>query len=153
MKDTSFARTFPPDRLQAAEAAAALAAPRRTTHGSCAWSLPSRGQALRQPQDGAANASSLRSIDGRPLANPLVEADDARLNGSLRSLARRVKGLNVMQSRPADALLQTEFYFSEKPVASLTPLPSDRTEAAPPRKTPDTARPRNAKPALQPQVA
>lgn len=153
MKDTSPARTFPPDRLQAAEAAAALSTPRRTTHGSCAWSLPSRGQSLRQPQDGSPSAASLRSIDGRPLANPLVEADDARLNGSLRSLARRVKGLNVMQTRTTESLLHTEFYFAEPPIASLTPLPSLRTEPAAQRKSPDASRPRAAKPALQPQVA
>lgn len=153
MKDTTFARTFPPDRLQAAEAAAALATPRRNTHGSCAWSLPSRGQALRQPQDGAVSAASLRSIDGRTLSNPLVEADDARLNGSLRSLARRVKGLNVMQARSADSHLQTDLYFAEQPIASLTNLPVFRAEPASQRKTPETSRPRTAKPAVQPQVA
>lgn len=151
MKDTTFARTFPLDRLQATET---VTAPRRNTHGSCAWSLPSRTQTLRQPQDGAAGAS-VRSIDGRTLTNPLVEAEDARLNGTLRSLARRVRGLNVMQSRPTESLLQTDFYFAESPViAAMTPLPATAHADAPvQRKAPAAPRARSIRRALQPQVA
>lgn len=153
MKDTMLTRTFPVDRLQTA----VTATPHRTTHGGCAWSLPSRYEStLRQPQDGAIPNGTLHSIDSidpvdatdaRPHSNRPVEAEDARLNGTLRSLARRVKGLNIMQYRPADPVLQTSLYFSEPAIASLTPLPSLRPE--PTRKAPNNARPRTA----QTQVA
>lgn len=114
MKDTSVSRTFlsgHPDAM-----------PQRTTHGSCAWSLPSRRETLRQPQDGAGPAAVARSMDGRMSGNPLLgveeaRADDARLSGNLRSLARRVTGLNVMQARPTESLLRAEAlpvrYFAE----------------------------------------
>ncbi len=103
MSDTTFARTFPSDRLQAT----AANLPRRTMHGSGGWTLPSHFGALRQPQDGALTSgvtngsSTVRPIDGRSYAS-VVEADDDRLNGSLRSLACRVKGLNVRPARPSD---------------------------------------------------
>jgi hypothetical protein len=95
MPDQMATRSFPADRLQAM-------APRRTTHGSCAWTLPSSiSQSLRQPQDGAPNFSQVRSIDNR--MNSANEPDDAVLCGSLRSLARRVMGLNVMNAKRAVA--------------------------------------------------
>ncbi|WP_263378008.1 hypothetical protein [Granulicella paludicola] len=103
MSDTTFARTFPSDRLQAT----AANTPRRTMHGSGGWTLPSQFGALRQPQDGALTSgitngtSSIRPIDGRSYTS-VMEADDARLNGSLRSLACRVKGLNVRPALPSD---------------------------------------------------
>lgn len=103
MSDTTFARTFPSDRLQAT----AANMPRRTMHGSGGWTLPSQFEALRQPQDGAltsagfAGTSAVRPIDGRSYTS-VMEADDARLNGTLRSLACRVKGLNVRPAMASD---------------------------------------------------
>ena len=151
MKDTTFTRTFPADRLQVPVAIT----PQRTTHGSCAWSLPSRYQSeLRQPQDGAIINGTLHSIDSadatdaRTHSNPLVEAEDARLNGTLRSLARRVKGLNIMHYRPAEPALQTSLHFSEPAIAALPPL-SGLRNTEPTRKTPDASRPRTTKPQAQ----
>jgi hypothetical protein len=101
MSDTTFARTFPFDRLQAKPADR----PRRTTHGSGGWTLPSSLGNLRQPQDGALTEGiSNASVAIRPNERSNtkgVEAEDARLNGTLRSLARRVTGLNVMSARPS----------------------------------------------------
>jgi hypothetical protein len=103
MSDTTFAHTFPSDRSEVT----AANRPRRTTHGSGGWTLPSGLGSLRQPQDGAlTNGVSNSSAVIRPInknaSSAGLEAEDARLNGSLRSLARRVKGLNVMSARPAE---------------------------------------------------
>ncbi len=151
MKDTTFTRTFPADRLQAAT----TVTPHRTPHGSCAWSLPSRYQsAPRQPQDGAITNGTLHSIDSaddtRSHSNLPVNAEDAHLNGTLRSLARRVKGLNIMHYRPAEPALQTSLFLSESPIAALTTLPALRN-TEPARKAPETSRARATKP--QSQVA
>ncbi len=127
MSDTTFAHTFPSDRLQAT----AANNPRRTTHGSGGWTLPSRFGVLRQPQDGAltgnaVTGSSLRTINGRPYST-MVEAEDARLSGSLRSLARRVRGLNVMSEPPSDGV-QLETSVIE-PVLRKAPETSRKTVA------------------------
>ena len=153
MKDTLIARTSSPRRQPST-----VLAPHRTTHGSCAWSLPSRNETLRQPQDGAAAAASLRSIDGRALSNPLVEAEDARLSGTLRSLARRVKGLNFIAARPADTLLRADTYpadyFAEPPIAAFSPIPtpqrSELQRSESPRSASDLIRPRTSKAAPKP---
>ena len=101
MSNKPFARTFPSDRIEATTANT----PRRTTHGSCAWVLPSSYRLMRQPQDGAiANAAAGTPVSAIDSHNS-GEAEDARLSGSLRSLARRVRGLNVMHMRPVDATL------------------------------------------------
>jgi hypothetical protein len=113
MPDQTATRSFPADRLQAM-------APRRTTHGSCAWTLPSSlSQSLRQPQDGAPTYTPVRSIDTR--LNAANEPDDAVLCGSLRSLARRVMGLNVMNSKRAVAAVLRQDSFREETVARKAP--------------------------------
>jgi hypothetical protein len=123
MPDQTATRSFPADRLQAL-------APRRTTHGSCAWTLPSTlSTSPRQPQDGAPMFTQVRSIDGRSSLNTSVEADDAVLCGSLRSLARRVMGLNVANPlRAVTAITRPEVHLNE----------TVRAEAV--RKTPEAAR-------------
>jgi hypothetical protein len=115
MPDQTATRSFPADRLQAL-------APRRTTHGSCAWTLPSSiSPSLRQPQDGAPTFTGVRSIDSRTSA--ANEPDDAVLSGSLRSLARRVMGLNVM-----------------KPMRMATAVTRQDVRRETARKAPDAAR-------------
>jgi hypothetical protein len=109
MPDQTAPRSFPVDRLQAI-------APRRTTHGSCAWTLPSSlSQSLRQPQDGAPTFTQVRSIDSR--INAATEPDDAILCGSLRSLARRVMGLNVVDpKRVVTAVTRQDVFREEAPI-------------------------------------
>jgi hypothetical protein len=116
MPDQTAARSFPADRLQAM-------APRRTTHGSCAWTLPSSlTQSLRQPQDGAPTFTQVRAIDSR--LNAANEADDAVLCGSLRSLARRVMGLNVMNSKRAVAAVLRQNDLRDETAARKSPEPT-----------------------------
>jgi hypothetical protein len=121
MPDQTATRSFPADRLQ-------VMAPRRTTHGSCAWTLPSSlAPSLRQPQDGARTSTQIRSIDNR--LNAANEADDAVLSGSLRSLARRVMGLNVMNSKRAVAAVLRQNDFRDETAARKTPDTTRRSGA------------------------
>ncbi len=105
------------DRLQSLAASTTASLPRRTTHGGCAWSLPSRDAALVQPQDGALTGPG-HSISSTMLnalrAKPASEASDAKLTGTTRSLSSRILGLNGMKFRPAPVLdADTERYFAE----------------------------------------
>ena len=113
MTDKTLATTFFSDRLRS-NVGTQAPTPRRTTHGSCAWSLPSRLEVQRQPQDGAQVGArpngSIRSIDERSFPS---EAEDARLSGGLRSLARRVRGLNVITYVVRPSAPPSETYFAE----------------------------------------
>jgi hypothetical protein len=116
-------------------------APRRTTHGSCAWTLPFANNSMRQPQDGALTVSAqpvssarLRSLRSRATAG----TDDDRLSGATRSLASRILGLNGFASRRPALELEPDRYFAE-------PVRMPKLEAV--RKTPEIIR------RLQSQVA
>jgi hypothetical protein len=90
-------------------------APRRTTHGSCAWTLPFGTTSLRQPQDGALTGSaqpvaSTRLKQLRSHATP--DTDDDRLSGATRSLSNRVLGLNGFTGRSPHQV-EPERYFAE----------------------------------------
>lgn len=102
--------------------------PRRTTHGSCAWTLPFGTTSLRQPQDGALTGSppgtSTRLKQLRPHATS--DTDDDRLSGATRSLSNRVLGLNGFTGRSPLLEIEPERYFAE-------PLRMPKTE--PLRKT------------------
>jgi hypothetical protein len=83
-----------------------VAWPRRTEHGSTAWTL---GRQMLQPQDGAVSVRTrvrdiglererlTQSAAGRVAA---MEPEDARLTGGTRSLMRRLLGLNIGQAKP-----------------------------------------------------
>ena len=86
------------------------ALPRRVNHGGAAW-LRRRGDALRQPQDGASEAAlgehdkSLgEQAAALSTASSLQESEDARITGGTRCLMRRLMGLNVA---PAGAELRS----------------------------------------------
>jgi hypothetical protein len=106
MSASTFSRLFSSARIDTPIASeAGFDGPRRTTHGSHAWSLPSQRESQRQPQDGAvATPVEENEISARPRLSPvdtsmLREPEDAHLSGAMRSLARRVIGLNVTASR------------------------------------------------------
>ncbi len=96
-------------------------APRRTTHGSCAWTLPFSNTALRQPQDGASRDTALTNSTApvtstrlkklRSLAAP--DTDDDRLSGATRSLSNRILGLNGFTLRRMLPEVEPERYFAE----------------------------------------
>jgi hypothetical protein len=70
---------------------------RRSGHGSSATPQRPEDMRLRQPQDGATEASASRVASLRSSTPGLTgEPEDARLTGGTRSLMRRVLGLNVM---------------------------------------------------------
>jgi hypothetical protein len=108
--------------LQESKSDVTTTTPRRTTHGGCAWSLPSRdgSLALRQPQDGALtnaahsiSATMLSALRSRPSAAS-TQASDDKLTGATRSLASRILGLNGMKPLPRPVLdADTERYFAE----------------------------------------
>jgi hypothetical protein len=120
MSDTTLPRLLSADRiknnLQNRMQDATGETPRRTTHGSHAWSLPSRyDDSLRQPQDGAAATP----VEDRETAH-VSSIDDARLSGGMRSLAHRVLGLNVTAVRqPQPAFAQEQSYFAESKLPKL----------------------------------
>lgn len=97
--------------------------PRRTTHGGCAWSLPSRDRdsALRQPQDGSlTNAGQsvasgmLSALRARTETLTTTHDHDDKLSGATRSLSSRVLGLNGMKPKPGLPIdTDTERYFEE----------------------------------------
>jgi hypothetical protein len=115
--------------------------PRRTTHGGCAWSLPSRdgNLAMRQPQDGALthaahsiSTSMLNALRSKPVASVPADANDDKLSGATRSLASRILGLNGMKPLAKPVLdADADRYFSEHSLKL-------RTE--PVRKGPDAGR-------------
>jgi len=107
-------------------------APRRTTHGSCAWTLPFGTTSLRQPQDGALTASAQPVTSARPKqqrSRATPDADDDRLNGTTRSLSNRVLGLNGFAARRLSLEVEPDRYFAE-PLRMPEPI----------RKTPAVAR-------------
>lgn len=67
----------------------ASGAARRVNHGGAAW-LKRRADELRQPQDGALTQDDSTSEDHKR-----IEAEDAQITGSTRSLGSRLMGLNV----------------------------------------------------------
>jgi hypothetical protein len=100
-------------------------APRRTTHGSCAWTLPFGTTTLRQPQDGALTGpaqpvSSTRLKQLRPHAAP--DTEDDRLSGATRSLSNRILGLNGFTARRPLLEAEPERYFAE-PLRMTKPEP------------------------------
>jgi hypothetical protein len=107
MSDATFSRLFSRDGITklASEVDPAFDGPRRTTHGSHAWSLPSQRVLQLQPQDGAISQPTENEVSiGTSRLSPvdtsmLREPEDAHLSGAMRSLARRVIGLNVTASR------------------------------------------------------
>jgi hypothetical protein len=105
MSDSNFTSLFPADLIKARlQSVKSAVAPRRTTHGSTAWTTPSRyTDFLAQPQDGAltnpAADSSERTSRVHSISASARESKDAHLTGSMRSLARRVLGLNVTAPR------------------------------------------------------
>ncbi len=115
-------------------------APRRTTHGSCAWMLPfSNTSSLRQPQDGALRDGSLTAAAPavvptrlkQLLSHAASDIDDDRLSGATRSLANRILGLNGFAVRRPVLEAEPERYFAE-------PRRMSKVEAI--RKTPDVLR-------------
>jgi hypothetical protein len=91
-------------------------APRRTTHGSSAWTLPFGTTTLRQPQDGALTGAAqpvtsarLKQLRSRATA----DTDDDRLSGATRSLSNRILGLNGFAVRRPVAEIEPERYFAE----------------------------------------
>lgn len=67
---------------------------RRVSHGSTRFASD---PCMRQPQDGAVEASSrIASITSKQSPAVPSEPEDARLTGLTRSLYRRLMGLNVM---------------------------------------------------------
>lgn len=156
MSDSSLSRLFPSDRIKAQiqkriqtrapESISRQDAPHRTTHGSHAWSLPSRYESLRQPQDGAVLTSDedTESTALSTNAKKIRESADAHLSGTMRSLARRVMGLNVTAYRSHPAFKQPEPYFAEPHLPKLLKTM---------RKGPDGTRSTDANLASQPQVA
>jgi hypothetical protein len=141
MRDSSLTRLFPANRIKARGQSGIQGrdsdadTPRRTTHGSHAWSLPSRFQTLRQPQDGAiGNPIEGQETSASPKSvNMLREPEDAYLSGTMRSLARRVLGLNVTAvHKTSQAFNQQERYFAEPNLPKLLKNPQ--------RKGPDGTR-------------
>ncbi len=117
----------------------ATASPRRTTHGGCAWSLPSRDQnlALRQPQDGSLTSpcqsvasSMLSALRAKATNLAATHAHDDKLSGATRSLSSRILGLNGMKTQYKPAMdTDSERYFAEASVvipAGLARQPSPR---------------------------
>jgi hypothetical protein len=95
--------------------------PRRTTHGSCAWTLPFGTTTLRQPQDGVPRDGALTG-SAQPLTStrlkqlrsrPATDTDDDRLSGATRSLSNRVLGLNGFTGRRPPLDVEPERYFAE----------------------------------------
>ncbi len=84
------------------------AATHRATHGSSAWSTPSRNPSMSQPQDGASErqerASRLLFLQASLHTSLSDEPEDARMTGGTRSLTRRVLGLNVIAEERKSAL-------------------------------------------------
>jgi len=85
-----------------------LAWPRRTEHGSTAWTV---GRQMLQPQDGAlplrARVMDIalrreRLTQGAAGRVAAMEPEDARLTGGTRSLMRRLLGLNIGQAKPKE---------------------------------------------------
>jgi hypothetical protein len=134
----------------------APSSPRRTMHGGCAWSLPSRDRdmALRQPQDGslkngghAAASDMLNAL--RAGAAARTHADD-KLSGATRSLSSRVLGLNGMKVMPEPATApDTERYFAEHSPLFRTQLLHEGSM----RKGPDVSRELPRVPTPQTRVA
>lgn len=110
--------------------------PRRTTHGSCAWTLPFGTTTLRQPQDGVPRDGALTG-SSQPVSSTRVkqlrsraatDTDDDRLSGATRSLSNRVLGLNGFTGGRAPLEVEPERYFAE-------PLRMPKPAAEPLRKT------------------
>jgi hypothetical protein len=113
-------------RMQAAVADA----PRRTTHGSSAWTLPFGTATLRQPQDGALTGpaqpvTSTRLKQLRSHAAP--DTDDDRLSGATRSLSNRILGLNGFTARRTQLEAEPERYFAEPLLRMPKPEPLRKT--------------------------
>jgi hypothetical protein len=107
----------------------AAEAPRRTTHGSSAWTLPFGTTSLRQPQDGAlaGSAQSVTSARLKQLRSPAApDIDDDRLSGATRSLSNRILGLNGFTARRPLLEPEPERYFAE-PLRMANPEPVRKT--------------------------
>jgi hypothetical protein len=164
MNDSTLTKLFPADRIREKIQAGIQSlkpevdAPRRTPHGSHAWSLPSQNLTLRQPQDGAltdasqiagmGDVSQPRTKIVRSAGTSLREPEDAHLSGTMRSLARRVLGLNVTAQKNVPAFKQPEPYFAESHV-----MKSMRRDTQSTRKGPDATRSTDMVRTNRPQVA